>query len=149
MEAPVKIFSRLFLVTLVVTILALTVVLPAFAQSTQPPTPPVTTTAPVTLPDPLVLLIAAGVGFLVTNGLKALLPKADIAGTAAQITAAVVTGLVAFINQLLALIPSAYQEPTAIGLTLLISIVGAFGIHYTLKNNQVPAIPASVNTGAK
>ena len=104
----------------------------------------------ITLPEELVLLIAAGVGFLVTNGLKALLPNIDISGTAAKITAALVTSVVALSNQGLALIPAQYQPIAVTLFSLVIAVLGAYGIHYSLKSRtpevQADQIPPMDNT---
>lgn len=112
-------------------ILALALIVPTvFAQGTEPPA----SSAP-TVPNEIQLLLAAGVGFLVTNGLKSLsqLLGKDISGWAAAITASVVTGIVAFANSLLSAVPAANQETVVILFTLLVSILGAFGAHYSLK----------------
>lgn len=85
------------------------------------------------LPNEIVLLLSAGIGFLVTNGLKALFPSLDISGTSAKITAALITCLVALINQGLALIPAQYHQIVLTVFTLVVSVLGAYGIHYSLK----------------
>jgi predicted RND superfamily exporter protein len=85
------------------------------------------------LPNELVVLISAGVGFLVTNGLKALFPAWDISGVSAKITAALVTCVVALGNQALAFVPAEYQQVVVTLFALIISILGAYGIHFTLK----------------
>ena len=88
----------------------------------------------VTLPNEIVLLLSAGIGFLVTNGLKSLFPSWNISGTASQITAALVTCLVALGNQGLALVPAQYQQVVLTVFTLIVSVLGAYGIHYSLKS---------------
>lgn len=85
------------------------------------------------LPNELVLLLSAGIGFLVTNGLKSLFPNLDISGTAAKITAAVVTCVVALANQGLALVPVEYQQIVTTVFTLIVVVLGAFGVHYSMK----------------
>jgi ABC-type Na+ efflux pump permease subunit len=87
----------------------------------------------ITLPNEIVVLLAAGIGFLVTNGLKSLFPNWDISGSAAQITAAFVTVVVALANQGLALVPVQYQQVVLTVFTLIVTVLGAFGIHYSLK----------------
>ena len=87
----------------------------------------------ITLPNEIVILISAGIGFLVTNGLKSLFPNWDISGTAAQITVALVTCVVALANQGLAFIPPQYHQIVVTVFTLLVSILGAYGVHYSLK----------------
>ena len=84
------------------------------------------------LPNEIVLLLSAGIGFLVTNGLKSLFPKWDISGSAAQITAALVTCFVALGNQGLALVPVEYQQVVLTIFTLIVAVLGAFGVHYSL-----------------
>jgi len=88
------------------------------------------------LPNEIVVLIAAGIGFLVTNGLKSLFPKWDISGAASQITAALVTCVVALGNQLLAFVPAQYQQVVVTVFALIVSVLGAFGMHYTLKQQR-------------
>jgi ABC-type Na+ efflux pump permease subunit len=88
----------------------------------------------ITLPNEIVVLLAAGIGFLVTNGLKSLFPTWDISGSAAQITAAFVTVVVALANQGLALVPVQYQQVVLTVFTLIITVLGAFGIHYSFKS---------------
>jgi len=84
------------------------------------------------LPNEIVLLLSAGIGYLVTNGLKGLFPKWEISGSAAQITAALVTCMVALANQGLALVPPEYQQITLTVFTLIVSVLGAFGVHYAV-----------------
>ena len=82
-------------------------------------------------------LILVLVTFIVTQGLKALaqLLKVDLSGNTAAITAGMVGLLITLFNTvLLPLIPSAaipVIEPTA---AALIAILGAFGVHYTIKS---------------
>ena len=92
----------------------------------------------ITLPNEIVILISAGIGFLVTNGLKSLFPKWDISGAAAQITVALVTCVVALANQSLAFIPTQYHQIVVTVFTLLVSILGAYGVHYSLNKQRSP-----------
>jgi hypothetical protein len=85
------------------------------------------------LPNDLVLLISAGIGFLVTNGLKALFPNLDISGVAAKVTAAVVTSVVALASWGLTFVPEQYRQVVSSIFTLIIVVLSAFGIHYSLK----------------
>lgn len=85
------------------------------------------------LPNEIVVLIAAGIGFLVTNGLKALFPGVDISGVSAKVTAAAVTAVVALANWGLSFLPVEYREPAAAAFALIIAILSAYGIHYSLK----------------
>lgn len=90
----------------------------------------------ITLPNEIVILISAGIGFLVTNGLKSLFPNWDIQGTAAQITVAIVTCVVALANQGLTFIPVQYHQVVLTAFTLIISILGAYGVHYSLNKQK-------------
>lgn len=97
------------------------------------------------IPQEIVLLLFAVFGFLVTNGLKALFPAWDITGAAAKITAAIVTCIIALANMALALVPPEYK-PVAVSIfTLVISVLGAYGIHYSMK--AMKKTPAQVGDG--
>lgn len=85
----------------------------------------------LTLPSEFQLLLAGAIGYLVTNGLKGL--GVQVTGVAAQITAGLVTASVAFINSLLALVPAAAQPSAAVGFSLVLTILSAYGIHYSRK----------------
>lgn len=120
-------------IVVAVLVIAAVFVVPVFAQVENPPP-----TSPVELPLELQALIAAGIGFLVTAGLKSLsaLLKADISGWASVITGGLVTSAVYFFNALLSAVPTAAQPSVAIALTLLVSILSAFGIARTVKKLQ-------------
>jgi hypothetical protein len=90
----------------------------------------------ITLPNEIVILISAGIGFLVTNGLKSLFPAWNISGVAAQITVALVTCVVALANQGLAFVPAQYQQVVVTAFTLIISILGAYGVHYSTNRSR-------------
>lgn len=124
-----KIVSILFVVVFVAAFL----VMPALAQGEVPPP-----TSPVELPSPLQGIIAAGIGYLVTAGLKSLsaLLKKDISGWGSVITGGLVTSTVYFFNALLSAVPEAAQPTVAISLTLLVSILSAYGIAATMKKFQ-------------
>lgn len=126
--------KKFLLVILVVSVMTLVAVIPALAQGEQPPVP----TSPVELPMPLQALIAAGIGFLVTAGLKSLstLLKSDISGWGSVITGGLTTSVIFFFNALLSSVPEAAQPSVAIALTLLVSILSAFGIARTIKGFQ-------------
>lgn len=119
---------------IVVTVAALVAVTPALAQGEQPPAP----TSPVELPMPLQALIAAGIGFLVTAGLKSLstLLKSDISGWGSVITGGLTTSTIFFFNALLSAVPEAAQPSVSVGLTLLVTILSAFGVARTIKGFQ-------------
>lgn len=124
-----------WLVFVIVVIVAAFIVVPAFAQGENPPV------GEVTLPTELEALLAAGIGFLVTAGLKSLstLLGKDLSGWAAVLTGSIVTTVVYFFNALLSAVPAAAAPSVAIALTLLVSILSAFGIHKTVKGFQ-PAV---------
>lgn len=123
--------TRLFVV-LTVLVVAAFFVMPAFAQGEEPPV------GEVTLPLELQALIASGIGFLVTAGLKSLssLLGKDLSGWGAALTASIVTTTVLFFDALLSAVPAAAAPSVAIALTLLVSILGAFGVHKTVKGFQ-------------
>lgn len=126
--------ARLFLLMVLFVVLAFAVS-PAFAQGGEPPVPPESN---LTLPTELQALLAAGIGYLVTQGLKSLskLLKVDLSGWGAALAASIVTTVVYFFTALLSAIPASAQPSVAIGLTLLVSILGAFGVHSTVKGFQ-------------
>lgn len=119
-----------FVVFFLVIAIAALFAMPTFAQGEVPGTD---VSAPLVVPDALAGLIAIGVGFLVTQGLKAMFVKngLDLSGAAAEITGGIVTSIIAFGNFLLSLVPAAYVEPTSIVLTLIVSVFGVFGLHYS------------------
>lgn len=87
------------------------------------------------LPSELQGLIAAGVGFLVAEGIKslsALLGK-DLSGYAAAISAALTTAILLFSSALLSAVPAEYQETVRAALMLLVAVLGAMGIHRQVK----------------
>jgi len=71
--------------------------------------------------------------FLITQGLKALLGLfgADLAGKWAAVVAALVAAVLFFAEGLLATIDPATRDIIVKVLTLLVGILGAFGIHKT------------------
>lgn len=93
----------------------------------------------IELTDAIVLLVTAAIGFLVTNGLKAAFPNVDISGVSAKVTAGIVMALVTFANFLLSFVPAQYHDAVTSGFALIISLLGAFGIHYTLKAREAKA----------
>lgn len=90
---------------------------------------------PVTLPVELQAIIAGFIVFLVTEGLKSLgaLIKIDLSGAAAGIAAAIVGLIVALVNGFLIQIPPEFADVARSILSLLIVILGAFGVHRTFK----------------
>lgn len=128
-----KMFSVLS-TAVVVVVLAAVIATPVFAQDTTPPAP----TSPVELPAELQALLAAVIGYLVTQGLKSLsnLLKSDLSGWGAAITASLVTAVIYFFHAILSAIPTAAQPSVTIALTLLISILNTFGVHATVKGKK-------------
>lgn len=128
-----KIKPRLLFTFLLVLILAAVFVAPALAQGETPPP-----ASPIELPIALQSIIAAGIGFLVTAGLKSLsaLLKKDISGWGSVITGALVTSVIYFANAILSAVPVSAQPSVTAALTLLVTILSAFGIAATLKKFQ-------------
>jgi tetrahydromethanopterin S-methyltransferase subunit D len=79
-----------------------------------------------------------GIGYVVTQGLKSVskLVGADLSGWGAAISASIVTTTIYFLHALLSAVPAAAAPSVAIGLMLLVSVLGAFGIHATIKGFQ-------------
>lgn len=123
-------FKMLVVLTFLI-VFAAAISMPAVVHA-QGETPP---DAPIALPTELQALIAAGIGYLVTQGLKSLstLLKADLSGWGSAITGALVTAVVYFFNALLSAIPVPAQQPVSIALLLIVAILSAFGIHRTVK----------------
>lgn len=113
---------------------------PVVVASVQEDEPPV---SPVELPLELRVLLAGGIGFLVTAGLKSLstLLKSDITGWAAVITGGLTTSVIFFFNAILSTIPPEAQPSATIALALVVSILSAFGVARTTKKMQ-PVEPA-------
>jgi hypothetical protein len=129
-----KVKTRLF-VLLTVLVMAAIAVMPVFAQGTGPVEPPASS---LDVPLELQALIAMGIGYLVTQGLKSIskLLHVDLSGWGAAITASIVTTVIYFMSALLSAVPAVAQPSVAIGLTLLVAILGAFGVHATVKGFQ-------------
>lgn len=88
----------------------------------------------VELPSELQAVLAGLIGSLVTEGLKALgnVFGVDLSGKAAVVTAAIVSALVFFANALLAKIPPEFEGAANAIFLLLVSLLGAFGVHRQL-----------------
>jgi len=121
-------------VFLVVVLAAMVFVAPAFAQGEVPTAP----TGAVELPIELQAILAAGIGFLVTAGLKSLsvLLKTDISGWGSVITGGLVTSCIYFFNAILSAVPAAAQTPVSVTLTLIVSILSAYGVAATMRKLQ-------------
>lgn len=148
-------------VLMLVLVVAAFAVLPAFAQRVDPTAGPsvsaVVLQQPagpafhtqegeppaggVTLPSELQALVAMFVGFIVTQGLKSFskLLGADLSGWGAAISASLVTAATLFINALLSAVPATAQPSVAVALSLVVTILGAFGVHATIKGFQPKA----------
>jgi len=87
---------------------------------------------------PIELKVALGgfLTFLFTAGLKALanLFNKDFSGWQAGVVAALVAAVVVFLESLVALIPAEYVEVVGALFALAVTILSAFGFHYTRKN---------------
>jgi hypothetical protein len=103
---------------------------------------PIEDTETVQLPLELQAIVAGGIGFFVTAGLKSIsvLLKKDISGWASVVTGGLVTSAVYFLNAILSTVPDAAQPSVAIGLTLVVSILSAFGVASTVKKFQPVAV---------
>ena len=80
--------------------------------------------------------IKALLTYLITQGIKALLALfgKDMAGVAAAIAAVAVGAIIFFIDGVLALVPVEYVDSVGAFLALVVSLLSAFGIHYSYKN---------------
>jgi len=125
--------KKILPILLSVSVIAAVFVVPVFAQGAEPPP-----TSPVELPIELQAMLAAGIGFLVTAGLKSLsvLLKKDISGWGSVITGGIVTSVMYFFTAILSAVPVAAQPSVTIGLTLLVAILSAFGVASTVKKFQ-------------
>ena len=90
------------------------------------------------LPIELQAVIAAGLGYLVTEGLKSLsaLLGRDLSGAAAGITAALSSAVILFAGSLLSAVPAEYAQVIQPALMLLVAVLGAFGIHRQVKRHS-------------
>jgi len=80
--------------------------------------------------------IKALLTYLITQGIKALLALfgKDMAGVAAAVAAVAVGAIIFFIDGVLALVPVEYVDSVGAFLALVVSLLSAFGIHYSYKN---------------
>ena len=90
----------------------------------------------IVLPGTVIVFI----GFLVTQGLKALLNLfgKDFSGKWAAFVAVVVASVVVFLEGLLGLVPPDMEPIFTSALQLIAMILGMFGFHYTYKNILKP-----------
>jgi hypothetical protein len=91
---------------------------------------------PIQLSPELAALLAAGIGFLVTAGLKDLGSRigVDFTSLASGITGAIVTAAVFFANNLLAMVPAQLQPVAVALMPALVAVFAAYGIHGTAKS---------------
>lgn len=89
----------------------------------------------VELPSELIVLLGAGIAFLVGEGLQSLsrLLGIDLSGHVAAIAAAVTALLVAALNGLLGLIPVEYLPYVKGLLAFLVIVFAPAGVHSVLK----------------
>jgi len=106
---------------------------PALAQGDTPPP-----AGDVTIPVDLEGIIKLVVIFLVTAGLKSVSSRIgkDLTGWAAMIAASITSAVILFFNALLSAVPANVQPSVTVALTLLVTILGAFGVHGTVKSFQ-------------
>lgn len=85
------------------------------------------------LPEEIKIAIAAGLGFLVTQGFKTLGEKigVDLSGNAAQVTALLCTLIVYLLQTALDLVPAEYRGIVGAVLGVLVAVMGAYGLHYS------------------
>jgi len=88
----------------------------------------------VVLPDELKAILVPFVTLFVTEGLKALgnLFGVDLSGKAAAVAGAICGALFFFADVLLARIPPEFEGVANAVLMLLVSILGAYGLHRQL-----------------
>jgi uncharacterized integral membrane protein len=131
-----KIVSLVFIITILAALALF--VMPAFAQA---PTPPDLPPGTPTIPNVLQLMAFAVVGYLVTQGLKAISsmitgnPDA-LSGWGSLLTYGIATTIIYFSQALLTLVPPFWQNPVSILLALLAALLTGPGIHLTVKKFQ-------------
>ncbi len=117
----------------------------------QPPTP-----APLSIPQSVELALTAGIGFLITNGLKSFsktLQKnkyfkwfPDLSGLGTSTTTAVVTILILYGNTMLAGLPPEWVPVIRSVFAVIAVTVTAYGIHYTSTQNKPPELEMNTLT---
>ena len=80
-------------------------------------------------------LLIAGITWLVTEGLKSLsnVLGFDMSGVKTAVTAALVAIALAAVNGVFGLIPAQYYEVAQVVMSLLVAILGSFGVHRQVK----------------
>jgi hypothetical protein len=120
-------FVMLFLLLTALVLMAFTASPLARAQETTPAVP--------TLPEWAVLLISAGITWLVTNGLKSLSKTLPWVPTIEGQATALVAALVAFITVFgngLSMIPAVYHPGVIAFFAFVGTILSAYGVHFTV-----------------
>lgn len=87
------------------------------------------------LPPELRVALGAGLTFLFSQGLKALanLIGFDFSGWGSAVVASLVAAALVFLDGIVALIPPDLQ-PVAGGIfAVIVTVLGAFGVHYSYK----------------
>lgn len=90
----------------------------------------------LTIPADLKVYIVGGLTFLLTNGLKALVGTwgGTIEGWGTAIVAASVAAIMLFLDAIVGLIPVEYHSLAGSVFGLAVAILGAMGVHFTIKN---------------
>ncbi len=88
------------------------------------------------IPVELKVILAGFLTMLLTQGLKALanLLGKDFSGWLAAAVAVVVGAIVFFLDGLVGMTPPEYHDVVGGIFALIITVLSAFGIHYTRKN---------------
>lgn len=88
------------------------------------------------LPIELKIALGSVLTMIITAGLKSIagLLGKDFSGGWAALVATLVATLLFFIDGIVALVPVEYQEVAAGLFGLIITVLSAFGLHYTRKN---------------
>lgn len=87
------------------------------------------------LPDPIKLLIAAVIAYLVTEGEKVIGQwfGKDLSGVFAGFAAILTTSIIVFAESLLGLVDEQYRATVEAVFGLLVALLGAFGVHKMIK----------------
>ncbi len=85
--------------------------------------------------------LKAALTYFITQGIKAVLNLVgkDMEGFASAIAAVAVGSLLFFIEGALALVPAEYLDSVSAIFALAVSLLSAFGLHYTVKSVARPA----------
>jgi hypothetical protein len=88
------------------------------------------------LPPELRIPLVSLLTLLVTAGLKSVanLLGGDFGGKLAAIVAVVVGAVMFLIDGFIAMVPVEYQDAVSAAAGFIVALLGAFGLHYTIKN---------------